>query len=854
MPKVVTAGARPGRLRAGSPDEREGDLLRSREVRRAESDADASASATAEQRVTPSERLGSPDAGAARERGPSQNPIVVSPEPVNPDSVRRRNAFQTGSRELARFLRQNGEAFAQAQEAAEGDASGFAQAWMEDFDHRAGEVFNRIPSEVRALFGNDFEALRAESFAEADSFERDRRILAIRQGITSTRQEYLKLVGQEPARLDYAFQKMEEMIRASGLRPDLIEEEVLAARRAIFASYRQARLAGPNPESLLREMEAGRFEGIVPPEEMEALVVQTAAEVGQRQRAALMERQVDADTRQRLELQRLRAGEGGDPHITPDALREIFPGEVGERKARHLESERRRAEVRAQTALMTPAEIEAAFGAFESDSGTKRDVPDDTLAGGQGDETLAGDTGSDRVDGDGGADTLAGQSSDAEPGADHQESDESTPAGRGANPVKGPEEQGIDDNRKSFEEDPAGHVLKHSPEVVEAFAAADALDAQFFDPNRTPEERAQLKQEAIRQRQFAIGLSLERQRKLKDQNAEVRVLSNAQATDMVGQIQALPYDQQVARWRYMANTYGPYADRVLNELMAAELRLDRGGTALLIFSGAPQEAVDGWGRAFGKSAEELGAKISDSDLKLIEDGVIIHGREVLSALIAGGREEERDARFDLVLRLALALKAANPASRPEEVVEKATQAFLPFERVSESLTVSNSVVSQFADIGGADAIKDSLHAIQKAQTTDVIDYDAAAVRNEGEPTLSRENEEELYADHVRSHGRWRNTCDGVQLVDGGGRPVRQKDGSFVTRTWEQLKELAEERRNSRLRRAARRPIPSEQQGASSNTGQVRRSLSPRARKHIRRTQSQGEEDASEHQAAEREDL
>ena len=816
MPMISQSGVRVRRLRSGTPKDREAEDTR-------------------------------------LQFGPIAQP-AAEPEPARPESVGQRKNFQVASQAFARFLRQNSEAFAQAVEAlGDGDASGFAQAWLEDYDHRAEEVLNRVAPELRPLFSTDVEAHRAESYNEAYAVERDRGILAIRHGITSTRREYLKLVGQEPARLDYAFQKMEEMIRASGLRPDLIEGEVRAARRAIFTSYRQARPAGPNPEALLREMEAGRFEGVVPPEEMAALVVQTTAEVGQRQRAALMERQVDADTRQRFELQRLRAGEDGDPHITPEQLREIFPGEIGERKAQHLESERTRAEVRVKTALMTAAEIEAAFGALESDRGT-RDAPDETLAGSQGDETLTGGAESDGVAAREGADTLAGEASDAEPGADRQESDESTPAGRGANPVKGPEELGIEDNRKSFEEDPAGHVLKHSPEVVEAFAAADALDAQFFDPNRTPEERAQLKQEAIRQRQFGIGLSLERQRKLKDQNAEVRVLSNAQATDMVGQIQALPYDQQVARWRYMANTYGPYADRVLNELMAAELRLDRGGTALLIFSGAPQEAVDGWGRAFGKSAEELGAKISDSDLKLIEDGVIIHGREVFSALIAGGREEERDARFDLVLRLALALKAANPASRPEEVVEKATQAFLPFERVSESLTVSNSVVSQFADIGGADAIKDSLHAIQKAQTTDVIDYDAAAVRNEGEPTLSRENEEELYADHVRSHGRWRNTCDGVQLVDGGGRPVRQKDGSFVTRTWEQLKELAEERRNSRLRRAARRPIPSEQQGASSNTGQVRRSLSPRARKHIRRTQSQGEEDAPEQQAAEREDL
>ena len=317
MPKVVTAGARPGRLRAGPPDEREGVAMRSREILRVETNSGAS-----DQRVAPSERLASPDAGAARELGSPQNSVAVSPEPVDLDSVRRRNAFQAGSRELARFLRQNGEAFARAQEAAEGDASGFAQAWMEDFDHRAGEVFNRIPSEVRALFGNDFEALRAESFAEADSFERDRRILAIQQGIGGTRDDYVKLVGQEPARLDYAFQKMEEVIRASGLRPDLIEEEVLATRRAIFTSYRQARLAGPNPEALLREMEAGRFDADLTFEEKSEFLLQADEELDQVRREGIeqAERQNVLADRERKAAQRQtyedlvgQIFDGGDP-------------------------------------------------------------------------------------------------------------------------------------------------------------------------------------------------------------------------------------------------------------------------------------------------------------------------------------------------------------------------------------------------------------------------------------------------------------------------------------------------------------------------------------------------------------
>ena len=489
MPKVVTAGARPGRLRAGPPDEREGVAMRSREILRVETNSGAS-----DQRVAPSERLASPDAGAARELGSPQNSVAVSPEPVDPASVRRRNAFQAGSRELARFLRQNGEAFAQAQEAAEGDASGFAQAWMEDFDHRAGEVFNRIPSEVRALFGNDFEALRAESFAEADSFERDRRILAIQRGIGGTRDDYVKLVGQEPARLDYAFQKMEEVIRASGLRPDLIEEEVLAAQRAIFTSYRQARLAGPNPETLLREMEAGRFEGLLPPEEMEALVAQTAAEVGRRQRANTIAGQVDADTRLRHERQRLKSGGTGQPHITPDEVRAAFRGKVGEERARQLEFERMHAEAIAKHAILSAEERKRALDAFggagdvigeeAAEDGT-RETPtvlrDQDAAEGSGTASLEQLTSEqrDRVIGRERAEDFQGERpQDPVLGVAAPANSEAADSTRRA----------IADIERVLRDDPASHIERHWTSVRDLMTAADqAIDL---------EERAALRQAA----------------------------------------------------------------------------------------------------------------------------------------------------------------------------------------------------------------------------------------------------------------------------------------------------------------------------------------------------------------------
>ncbi len=785
MPKVMTATARPGRLRAGPSDEREVNALRGHETRETESVADASASATTEQRITPSERLGSSNVSTARERGSSQNPMAVSPEPVDPDSVRRRNAFQTGSQELARFLRQNGEAFARAQEAAEGDASGFAQAWMEDFDHRAGEVFNSIPSEVRALFGNDFEALRAESFAEADSFERDRRILAVQQGIGGMRDDYVKLVGQEPARLDYAFQKMEEVIRASGLRPDLIEEEVLAARRAIFTSYRQARLAGPNPEALLREMEAGRFEGVVPPEEMEALVVQTTAEVGQRQRTALMERQVDADTRQRLELQRLRAGEGGDPRITPEKLREIFPGEVGERKAQHLESERTRAEVRVKTALMTAAEIEAAFGALEGVNDAKESTPDDTLVGGQGHETLAGGAESDGVAAREGADTLAGEASDAEPGADRQESDESAPAGRGVNPVKSPEELGIEDNRVSFEEDPFGHVQKHSDACREAGEIA---------------EQATEFSEQVRLNERAIDLCLKQQERIRGTSEGSRVLSNEKVTATLAELEALPMLQRVDRlWNFMSRQ-GRHADRSLDELMQAGL-WDQLGVAADLWNIGNHPAADELRLALSKGQDELFVEIGKlfgGDRKLgetvaggIRNRVDGWSEEFRSILRANRQTRESEARFEAAYLVALQKFVSQGGGRiasASEIAQLAVDAVFPFQRLSDS----DNVLIPFGPGNRPNPelkprkVLSYLNWIQQNIFAEDLNISEVGLFADVGIVLDDEQLAGQYADNIRGFGSWRNTCDGVQLVDQVGNPVIRKDGSFVVATWEDI--------------------------------------------------------------------
>ena len=835
MPKIVTAGARPSRLRAGPPEERDalgpvvaesrkaavqpgrGPDLREPRAQpgrgpdlRGDLDAEA-----AESRIRNRLRPGPPKDREAEDTrlqfGPIAQPLA-EPSPARPESVGQRKNFQAASQEFARFLRQNSEAFAQAVEAlGDSDASGFAQAWLEDYDHRAEEILNRVVPEARPLLSTDFEAHRAEYYNAAYTVERDRGILAIRQGIASTRQEYLKLVGQEPARLDYAFQKMDEMIRASGLRPDLIEEELLAARRAIFTSYRQARLAGPNPEALLREMEAGRFEGIVPPEEMAALVAQTTAEVGQRQRAALMERQVDADTRQRLELQRLQAGEGGDPHITPEKLREIFPGEVGERKARQLEEELAVAEAYDRYAAAPAEERNKALGAVggpdsvaetavdeavgaedsaertanrEAASTGPRSERDDALSEGEPTRTpdLESDSGVD-------LDALAQLTQEERDQVIGRERGPGFQGERPPDPVRGvaapPDSEAANVVRRavakierSLENDSKQHVLSHFPDVQNAESVADSLFAHAKAPNLAPEERIQLLGEATRQREKAISLSLERQREVKGNSRGLRIVSKSKASSLVTGINTLPVEQQAEELLSIMRNYGRYASRLLNELMQADLPDLLGSVAELSNRQSPraQALADASKKSRTEHEKEVGKEIAWG----ITVRVRSHSNAILSFFRDNGRQREAEARFEAAERLAWQLfPSIGNANRAARL---AVEAIFPFALLSSDLVVPTEVypVAVFPDI------RFDLKQRQENLTVEEVDISKSGIFDDDDTVADRERKARQYIDHVHGHGRWRNTCDGAQLLDGSGRPIVLNNGEFYTVTWDEI--------------------------------------------------------------------
>ena len=740
---------------------------------------------------------------------------IATSEVSSSEQVRQRDAFQSGSLDFARFTRRMGEDFSRSRDAVAADSAGgvegFAVAWMETFDRGADEALNDISESARPFFRRQTEAVRAHYFAKADAFERDRRILAIQQNIGGARDDYVELVGQEPARLDYAFQKMEEMIRASGLRPDLIEEEVLAARRAIFTSYRQARLAGPNPEALLRDMEAGRFEGVVPPEEMEALVVQTTAEVGQRQRAALMERQVDADTRQRLELQRLRAGEGGDPRITPDALREIFPGEIGERKARQLEEELAVAEKfnelanapaedrnKALEAVGGPdsvaeAAVDEAVGAEDSAERTAnreaastgpRSERDDALSEGEPTRTPDLESGS-GVD----LDALAQLTQEKRDQVIGRERGPDFQGERPPDPVRGvaaaPDSEAANVVRRavakiehSLENDSKQHVLSHFPDVQNAEAVADSLFAHAKAPNLAPEERIQLLGEATRQREKAIGLSLERQREVKGNSRGLRIVSKSKASSLVTSINTLLVEQQAEELLSIMRNYGRYASRLLNELMQADLPDLLGSVAELSNRQSPraQALADASKKSRTEHEKEVGKEIAWG----ITVRVRSHSNAFLSFFRDNGRQREAEARFEAAERLAWQLfPSIGNANRAARL---AVEAIFPFALLSSDLVVPTEVypVAVFPDI------RFDLKQRQENLTVEEVDISKSGIFDDDDTVADRERKARQYIDHVHGHGRWRNTCDGAQLLDGSGRPIVLNNGEFYTVTWDEI--------------------------------------------------------------------
>ena len=696
MPKVMTAGARPGRLRDG------GDSI----------------------------------------------PLEQSRDLV--DETAQRRAVQAGSLELARFLKRNGEAFAEARTASEDaaevgegplDAEGFTAAWMEDFDRRAEESLSAMTPEVRALFGTDFEALRAESFAEADSFERDRRILAIQARIGQAREDYIQLVAQEPETFNAAVALMEEMIRGSSLRPDLIESELAEARQALFESYRQARMAGANleardPDRFLAELGAGRFDGFVPPEEKDGLLRRTEAEVAQHRRDRETLRKVDIDARARREVEAVFSGEDDalgaldEEPLRDEEVLEAFPGERGEALTGRLRQARAAKAAWKKVATAQVSELQEMTAALRES---------------------------------------AGEDSDAFRGV----------------------MQAVAERDRRLRDDPKQYVLDHMPVAQQAEAAAEEVAAKAANATGVPAKQAALMQEASRLKQRAVRISLRMQELLMGNPQGLRVLGRQEAADLARDMGALPPEQQLARFTGLDRDYGPYSERLLNELMASGLTQDQGGTALLVFSGAPAELQRAWLPAQGKTLGGLIEAVGEPEANALIEGLLAATREVSVAMTAIGRRRERGARLDMALRLLLQMRLASRGGEAEPIVQAVVDSFFPFQPVAPQVLVPNELLGRVTAEDVTSYLEERLAQYEDigAQQTPPAAFQFEDV---GPNVLERMRNgarfTEESAARLKEGRSWRSTADGVRLFDATGQPAVRSDGRFVTLSWREILE------------------------------------------------------------------
>ena len=672
------------------------------------------------------------------------------PEPPRApvDETAQRRAVQAGSLELARFLKRNGEAFADARMASEDaaergegplDAEGFTAAWMEDFDRRAEESLSAMTPEVRALFGTDFEALRSESFAEADSFERDRRILAIQARIGQAREDYVQLVGQEPETFDAAVALMEEMIRGSSLRPDLIESELAEARQALFESYRQARMTGANPEArdpdrFLAELEAGRFDGFVPPEEKDGLLRRTEAEVAQHRRDRETLRKVDIDARVRREVEAVFSGEDDAlGALDEEPLREAevldaFPDDRGRSLARRLRQARSAKVAWKKVATAQAFELQEMTAALRESTG--------------------------------------------------EDSDEF----RGVM-------QAVVERDRRLRDDPKRYVLDHMPVAQQAEAAAAEAAAKAANATGMPAKQAALMQEASRLKQRALRISLRMQELLMGNPQGLRVLGRQEAADLSRDMGALPPEQQLARFAGLDRDYGPYAERLLNELMASSLTQDQGGTALLVFSGASAELQRAWLSAQGKTLGGLIEAVGEQEANALIEGLMVATREVSTAMTEVGRRRERGARLDMALRLLLQMRLASRGGEAEPLVQAAIDSFFPFQRVAPQVLVPNELLSQITAEDVAAYLEERLARYEDMGTQQAPlatfqfeDLDPKALERMRDGARFTEES----AARLKEGRSWRSTADGVRLFDATGQPAVRNDGRFVTLSWREI--------------------------------------------------------------------
>ena len=341
-------------------------------------------------------------------------------------------------------------------------------------------------------------------------------------------------------------------------------------------------------------------------------------------------------------------------------------------------------------------------------------------------------------------------------------------------------ELALEERDRQLREDSQLYIFNHSPAVQGEVSLANDLAAQAENPNLAPEARASLLQRSAMHEQRAIGLSVSLQNRIKGKDAAVSALTKADAEALVSEFRALPPDRWAGKLAELDRRYGPYAGRVRTELMAAGLPGLIGTTADLLERQSPfaEDLIAVAQKPREQQVAEIGKEVANAISRRVEG----KSKEFVSALRAQGRLQEIEVRLEAARRLAWQLFQTWGERNADDAAQEAVEALFPFWSFSQDLLMPMQLP---ADVTFRDA-QFAMFQKRRAITGEMIDLSQASIFNDLDIRLDDDQMTELYADHIRGHGRWRNTCNGVQLLDGAGRPVVLKDGSFVTITWDEI--------------------------------------------------------------------
>ena len=325
---------------------------------------------------------------------------------------------------------------------------------------------------------------------------------------------------------------------------------------------------------------------------------------------------------------------------------------------------------------------------------------------------------------------------------------------------------------KSIHDDPALHVLRHSTDLRERFRAIEGA-ADDADRRRLTSE--------------ATAALMQAQADILPPGRSPRAMTKQQAVDTVASVNAqLPREGGAALFSIL-DERGDLGPQVLNELRQAKLS-DLVVASGIAFGVGDQVSAAQLIRAHQTGEAEQKNQMESDVVTDLEKAVLDQARPVLQVFNNGGL-----ASLEIPVRLAgaqaLARQKHLEGMSVDDAARASVAAMLAFEPISDTLAVPAGI--------DVDATELRLEEIQARIRDSDLNLEAAALfsgRPLDDPEILRQ-----YADHLRAHGRWRNSRNGPQLVDEDGRPAVFADGGFIIERWDDITPLTEEQRILRSR-------------------------------------------------------